>query len=348
MPEDPILIVQDLSKSFSSITALEGLSFSVRAGEILGLLGPSGCGKSTALHILAGIEHPDQGEIFWRSGTLRGVPPHLRRFGLMFQDYALFPHMNVGDNIAFGLRMQGLNPSARRTRVNELLELVGLSGFYGREVDNLSGGERQRVALARSLAPKPRLLMLDEPLGSLDRNLKERLLLELPAILHELKQTAIYVTHDQEEAFAIADRIALMKAGRVVQTGPPAQIYRRPASEFVARFLGLENLLKGRVDRQNGQVSVLTDLGRLPAPEDAAGDVILLLRPDTVHIGQGECTITGTITDRSFRGSMQRIGVRTAKGVDLWFDLSSNSPVPDVGKTISLGFDPQETLQVFA
>lgn len=346
MPNNAILVVTDLHKSFGEVSALSGLSFSIREGEILGLLGPSGCGKSTALHILAGIEEPDRGQITWRDQSLLGVPPHRRRFGLMFQDFALFPHMNVGDNIAFGLRMQDLAPERQVERVAELLELVGLTGFGDRQVDNLSGGERQRVALARSLAPRPRLLMLDEPLGSLDRNLKERLLLELPGILHELEQTAIYVTHDQEEAFSVADRIVLMRSGREVQTGPPEQLYARPATEFVARFLGLENLLHGQVSREGGRAVVQTEIGVLPAPEGAEGQITMLLRPDTVRIGNGQVTIDGMVIDRSFRGSLQRMTLRTENGVELQFDLLSSQPVPRTGEPITVSFDPQESLQV--
>lgn len=346
MPNNAILIVTDLHKGFGEVPALSGLSFSNQEGEILGLLGPSGCGKSTALHILAGIEEPDRGQITWRDQSLLGVPPHRRRFGLMFQDFALFPHMNVGDNIAFGLRMQDLDPKSQVERVAELLELVGLRGFGDRQVDNLSGGERQRVALARSLAPKPRLLMLDEPLGSLDRNLKERLLLELPGILHELEQTAIYVTHDQEEAFSVSDRIVLMRSGREVQTGPPEELYARPATEFVARFLGLENLLHGQVIREGSRAVVQTEIGVLPAPEGAEGQITMLLRPDSVRLGNGQVTIDGTVIDRSFRGSLQRMTVRTKSGVELQFDLLSSQPVPRSGEPITVSFDPQESLQV--
>lgn len=346
MPNNPILVVSDLHKSYGQVSALSGLSFSVQEGEILGLLGPSGCGKSTALHILAGIEEPDQGRLTWRGKSLLGVPPHRRRFGLMFQDFALFPHMNVRDNIAFGLRMQDLDPERQEERVAELLELIGLGGFADREVDNLSGGERQRVALARSLAPRPRLLMLDEPLGSLDRNLKERLLLELPGILHELEQTAIYVTHDQEEAFSVADRIVLMRAGREVQTGPPEELYARPATEFAARFLGFENLLHGQVSHQDGQAVVQTEIGELPAPDGAEGQITMLLRPDTVRLGNGQATIQGTVIDRSFRGSLQRITVRTESGVEVQFDLLSSQPVPRTGEPITIGFDPRDSLQV--
>ena len=232
-----ILSVTDISKSFGSTQALDTVSFEVDQGEIVALLGPSGCGKSTLLSIIAGLEAPDNGNVRWEGVSLEGTPPHLRGFGLMFQDFALFPHMNVYANVAFGLKMAHMTPGSVDTRVKEMLETVGLPNIGARDVNTLSGGEQQRVALARALAPHPRLLMLDEPLGSLDRNLRERLVVDLEAILHRLHQTAIYVTHDQEEAFAIADRIILMNAGRIEQMGTPEVIYHSPASVFVARFL---------------------------------------------------------------------------------------------------------------
>ncbi len=241
------LTISKIHKSFGSQVALAGVSFQVDRGEIVAVLGPSGCGKSTLLGIIAGLEKPDQGEVCWAGASLTGLPTHLRGFGLMFQDFALFPHQDVFENIAFGLRMAGYTKEKIRERVDQVLELVGLPGFPQRDVNTLSGGEAQRIALARSLAPFPHLLMLDEPLGSLDRTLREHLMLELGDILRKSQQTAIYVTHDQEEAFAVADRIVLMNAGKVLQTGAPHEIYRHPGSVFAARFLGLNNLMPGKL-----------------------------------------------------------------------------------------------------
>lgn len=346
MSSDPILVVSALTKTYGSTRALNGVSFQHAEGQILGLLGPSGCGKSTVLHILAGIEEPESGRITWRGESILRVPPHKRGFGLMFQDFALFPHFNVAENVAFGLRMQGLDRQHQTRRVSELLDLVGMAGFGDRQVDNLSGGERQRVALARSLAPRPRLLMLDEPLGALDRNLKERLLLELPGILHELGQTAIYVTHDQEEAFSVADRIVLMQTGRDVQSGPPEELYAYPANAFAAEFLGLENLLPGTLVSRDGTPVIETAIGDFPAPENREGPVTLLIRPDTAHLGEGKVTIEGIVAERSFRGSLQRVCIDTGDDVRLRFDFLSRRPVPSVGEPIRIGFDPRETLQV--
>ncbi len=246
------LTLRDIHKSFGSKQALSGVSFQVLEGETVALLGPSGCGKSTLLGIIAGLESPDQGEVLWAGESLAATPAHQRGFGLMFQDFALFPHRDVFGNVAFGLQMAKWSSAQIELRVREVLELVGLPGFERRDVNTLSGGEAQRVALARSLAPGPRLLMLDEPLGSLDRTLRERLVIDLRQILRQSHQTAIYVTHDQEEAFIIADRVVVMNAGRVEQTGPAQEIYRQPAGVFVARFLGLNNLIPGEVEARQG------------------------------------------------------------------------------------------------
>lgn len=238
----PSLEVRSLSKTFGPIRAVDDVSFSLDRGEIVALLGPSGSGKSTLLALIAGLEMPDTGEILWDGESLANVPPHRRGFGLMFQDYALFPHKNVTQNVGFGLQMQGKGRAEIAGGVKWALELVGLAGFEERDVNTLSGGEQQRVALARSLAPHPRLLMLDEPLGALDRALRERLLIDLPTILARLNQTALYVTHDQEEAFALANRVLIMRAGKVVQEGTRSEIFAHPASPFVAEFLGLSRV----------------------------------------------------------------------------------------------------------
>jgi len=249
-----LLEIEHTSKSYPGLPVLHDVSLGAADGEIVCLLGPSGCGKSTLLRIIAGLEAPDAGRVIFDGQEMAGVPPHRRRFGLMFQDYALFPHKDVTGNVAFGLRMARLPGPEISRRVAEALALVGLAGYGRRRVIELSGGEQQRVALARSLAPRPRLLMLDEPLGALDRALREQLMNDLRAILKQVGVTALYVTHDQEEAFAIADRIAILQArpeasegGHIEQIGAPQEVYRRPASAYVARFLGFRNLVAGRV-----------------------------------------------------------------------------------------------------
>jgi ABC-type Fe3+/spermidine/putrescine transport system ATPase subunit len=316
-------------------------------GEILAILGPSGCGKSTLLSIIAGLETPDQGTIAWQGIPILDVPPHRRGFGLMFQDYALFPHMNVFENIAFGLKMAGMPQDAIQSRVSETLELVGLTGFAERDVNTLSGGEQQRVALARALAPRPRLLMFDEPLGSVDRTLRERLLFDLHYILKDVHQTALYVTHDQEEAFAIADRVILMRPGQVEQIGTPQEIYRQPISAFVANFLGFTNLFPGEIVSVNEDKYVRTPIGDFPTSTEHTGKATILIRPDAVDLdGDWEYSLRGRLTDISFRGSLTRAVIAFDRA-SLTFDFPTQTLLPAIGSEIEFGFDPGSGILIF-
>lgn len=337
----------NVTKTYGATTALDRVSLDLSPGEIVALLGPSGCGKSTLLMIIAGLEPPDSGEVFWEGRSLVDVPPHRRGFGMMFQDFALFPHRNVFENVAFGLKMDGRDPTTIRKRVGQTLALVGLPGFEPRDVNTLSGGEAQRVALARALAPEPSLLMLDEPLGSVDRTLRERLVLDLRRILRLGRQTALYVTHDQEEAFVVADRVMLMNEGRIVQTGTPQEIYLHPNSLFTARFLGLNNLIAGEVRDEAVGPQVVTVLGSFPVSTSARGPVTMLLRPDAVQLDPTlPCQITGIVRDISFRGGSLQAEVE-AGGVSLLFEFPAYSELPPTGANIHLGFNPQEAIQVF-
>ncbi len=232
------LAVRDLVVRFAATTAVDGVSLDVEPGTVVALLGPSGCGKSTLLRAVAGLESPTSGTVTWDGANLAGVPVHRRGFGLLFQDGQLFPNRDVGGNVEFGLRMAGVRPAERAARTAELLELVGLTGYQRRDVSTLSGGEQQRVALARSLAPRPRLLLLDEPLSSLDRPRRERLAGDLSRILSQTRTTALYVTHDHDEAFTVADQVAVMDVGRLLQTAPPERLWRHPTDRTVAGFLG--------------------------------------------------------------------------------------------------------------
>jgi ABC-type Fe3+/spermidine/putrescine transport system ATPase subunit len=332
-----LLQVLHVHKSFDGAPLLRDVSFDVASSEIVCLLGPSGCGKTTLLNIIAGLEQPESGQVLVEGQDIAGTPVHRRGFGLMFQDLALFPHKNVRDNVAFGLRMANLAPQAIEARVREALELVGLAGFERRDVNQLSGGEQQRVALARSLAPRPRLLMLDEPLSSLDRALRERLMNELRDILTRVGQTAIYVTHDQQEAFALADRVVILNAGRVAQIGTPQQVYLYPADAFVARFLGLTNLLRGQRSEADGRPSVQTVLGTLTLTEDAcrAGEVTVLIRPDAATLTGAENLVDGILTEHSFRGGHARIVVQVNDTL-LEFETDSTVSLPPVGSAIRL------------
>jgi ABC-type Fe3+/spermidine/putrescine transport system ATPase subunit len=343
----PILKISGIFKSYAEKQVLAGITFEIYPGEIIALLGPSGCGKSTLLSIIAGIENPDQGNIIWMGVPIDRLPPHKRGFGLMFQDNVLFPHLNVYENVAFGLKISGMDKDHIAVKVADLLELVGLKGFEQRDVNSLSGGEQQRVALARSLAPQPGLLMLDEPLGSIDRTLRERLMGELRQVLRQLRQTAIYVTHDQEEAFAIADRIVLMQEGKVEQVGRPQEIYRRPVSLFAATFLGLTNLISGVVRVENGQYFLETTLGKFPISKGPEGPVTVLIRPDSASLdGQDGISIHGKLIELTFLGDLCQARI-SSNDMQLTFNFLSSSDLPDEGEDIKLYLDPQEAITIF-
>lgn len=284
-----MLEVLDVHKSYEGRPLLQGISFQVAVGETVCLLGPSGSGKSTLLRIVAGLEEPERGEIRWDGEAITHRPPHLRRMGLVFQDYVLFPHLSVAENIAFGLKMQGLSRVEQERRVQEVLEQVRLKGFESRRVTDLSGGEQQRVALARALAPRPQVLMLDEPLGALDRALREQLLFELRSLLRAHPMAVIYVTHDQEEAAVIADRLLLLHEGRIVRVGPPQELWEDPQSLWVARFLGVGNLISGTWREIHGEASIQSAFGCFPllCPTDhhhfTGERIVALLRPNEVE-----------------------------------------------------------------
>ncbi len=303
-----MLTLIDIHKSYEGQPLLAGVSFSVAAGETVCLLGPSGSGKSTLLRIIAGLESAERGRLLWDGQDLDSLPAHRRGFGLVFQDYALFPHLNVAENVAFGLRMQNLPRQEIEQRVAEALALVNLSAFAARRVTDLSGGEQQRVALARALAPRPRLLLFDEPLGALDRTLRQDLLEELRRILHAGETPAIYVTHDQEEAFALADRILLLHEGRILRDGSPAEVWRRPGSAWAARFLGLGNVLEGRA---LGDGRVETAWGVLETThgkkETVGRPVSLLIRPGAARLGAGVNPLGGRVADLLFQDDHYRV-----------------------------------------
>jgi ABC-type Fe3+/spermidine/putrescine transport system ATPase subunit len=322
-----VLEIRNIHKSYEGKPLLNGVSFTVHSGETLCLLGPSGSGKSTLLRIIAGLEPTEAGSVLWQGQDVTGLPVHQRHFGLMFQDYALFPHRSVIENVSFGLRMDGLPRSDIHTRSLEALEMVNMTNFANRRVTDLSGGEQQRVALARSLAPRPRLLMLDEPLGALDRSLREELLEELRRLLQNTGIPAIYVTHDQDEAFAIAGRLLLLHDGHIEQEGTPDAVYHQPVSVWAARFLGLTNLIPGVV-RSVQPFIVDTACGEFrPAGRDVSGltageNISLLIPPAGSRSAAASAKtnqIAGTVQDCLFFGDGYRLYVIVPGNIRLTF-----------------------------
>ncbi|MGB6223139.1 ABC transporter ATP-binding protein [Haloferula sp.] len=314
----------NIIKKFGTVTALDGVSVEVEAGELFFLLGASGCGKTTLLRCIAGLETPTSGRILFGEKEVTSLPPHKREAAMVFQSYALWPHLNVERNVAFGLEERKVSKSEIQRRVGEALELVHLSGMGDRGIDQLSGGQQQRVALARALVVRPKCLLLDEPLSNLDAKLRIEMRREIRRIVKEGGLTAIYVTHDQEEALAMADRMAIMKAGRIEQLGRPEEVYRDPHSSYVAGFIGETNLIKGKVlDIRDGFVKAETAAGPLVGRctdanwTPAIGDqVTLSVRPEawTIDTAIGENPIEGTIVDRSYLGQCIQYDLSTPAG----------------------------------
>ncbi len=304
------LELREISKHFGRALAVDRVTLEVRDGEFLTLLGPSGCGKTTTLRIIAGLIDPDEGEVLLDGSPMQHLPAHRRQTAMVFQSYALFPHMTVHDNIGFGLRMRGMPPDRIRQRVQDALALVELEGLGDRYPRQLSGGQQQRVAVARAIVTQPKVLLFDEPLSNLDAKLRERLRLELRALQQRLGVTTVYVTHDQAEALALSDRVAVMFQGRVVEIGTPREVYRTPRSRLTAEFLGITNLLEGRVTAvSDGRCTVQTPLGPLQAetisPVRTGDPVTLSFRPEDIRIGRGAGqTITGRILHASYLGSV--------------------------------------------
>ncbi|MEU3374300.1 ABC transporter ATP-binding protein [Streptomyces sp. NPDC006660] len=317
------LTIRNLRRVFGSAVALDGLDLDVAPGELLALLGPSGCGKTTALRVLAGFERPDAGEVLLDGEDIVPVPANRRDTGMVFQSYSLFPHLSAADNVAFGMRMRKVAAPQRRARAAQLLELVGLPEHGGRFPHQLSGGQQQRVALARALALQPRLLLLDEPLSALDAQVRVQLREEIRRLQLELGITTVFVTHDQEEALSMADRVAVMRGGRLEQCAAPAELYDRPATAFVASFIGTMNRVPGTLIG-DGRADVLgvrlpVDGPSGPAKGPAA---VFLLRPEALEVRAGG---PDTVLAGSFHGASTRLAVRLADGTEVKADLPSHA-----------------------
>jgi spermidine/putrescine transport system ATP-binding protein len=341
--------LEGVVKKFDDVVAVDGISLDVPRGSFFALLGPSGCGKTTTLRMIGGFEEPTEGRILLGDRDVVGLPPYKRDVNTVFQSYALFPHMTIEQNVAFGLERKGVAKDEVKGRVAEMLDLVGLAGYGGRKPRQLSGGQQQRVALGRALVNHPRVLLLDEPLGALDMKLRKQMQLELKRIQHEIGITFVHVTHDQEEAMTMADTIAVMNLGRIEQLGPPQDLYERPATAFVAGFLGVSNLLGGTVD---GPDAVRLDDGTVVrAKVDAhTGRVAAGVRPEKITIGSGGGAneLPGTVAETAYIGVATQVVVRTAAGVVQVFaqNLDSGGRVPTPGSNVILSWAPDSTFVV--
>lgn len=327
-----------LTVAFDDTLALDCVNLTVPDGAVVAVMGPSGCGKTTLLRAIAGLQNLDVGTITWDGRNLHEVPPHERGFGFMFQDYALFPHLSVAGNVAFGLRMQGIDGAEREDRVRTVLDMVGLTGYDNRPIHELSGGEQQRVALARTLAPSPRLILLDEPIGALDRALREHLTAEMHAIFLQLGVTALYVTHDRDEAFAMADTVVVMDSGRVIRKGSPEELWTDPGHTFVASLLGFGDAFSAAVS--DGRA----DLGWATTPVDLPdGEQLVVIPPHAIEI-IADGPHRGIVTESAFASG--RYSVELEVGPATLTALSSQRLIP--GDAVTFRIEPTQVLAVDA
>ncbi len=337
--------INNLSKHFGSVVAVDHVEITISGGEFFSLLGASGCGKTTLLRMLAGFESPTTGEIYIDDAPVSGVPPHKRPTNMVFQNYAIFPHLNVRRNIAYGLRAEKLNKAETDWRVDEVLEMVKLPGFGERGSNELSGGQRQRVALARALIRRPKVLLLDEPLGALDKKLREEMQLELRALQQSLGITFIFVTHDQEEAMTLSDRIAVMSQGKLLQIASPEEIYQRPVSVEVADFIGQMNFIDASVtDVKDGEAVLDTALGQIKAPASAAfiqkgANIVVAIRPEKLTLSKerrtnGQNAVQGVIKSAAYLGDRRHFYV-SVQGCDKPLAVAAQEVQTSAGQSLN-------------
>jgi len=353
-PSRPVDIrLEHVTKRFDDVVAVVDLSLEIEQGSFFALLGPSGCGKTTTLRMIGGFEEPNEGTILLGDRDVTGLPPYRRDVNTVFQSYALFPHLSIFENVAFGLRRQRVKGGTVRGRVLEMLRLVELEGLENRKPRQLSGGQQQRVALARALVCKPRVLLLDEPLGALDLKLRKQMQLFLKRIQHDVGITFVHVTHDQEEAMTMADRIAVMNRGRIEQLGTPSDLYEHPRTPFVAGFLGVSNLLRGVVEdaetvRLDGGVAIRLPAGRLPS---RGHHVAVGVRPEKIALDGSEANVLrGTVLDRAYVGVATQYVVETPAGsVTVYVQNAlAAASAHEPGTSVELSFNPEATFVVDA
>jgi len=343
MPPSAVALYH-VTRRFGATLAVDDISLDVPAGEFVTLLGPSGCGKTTTLRMIAGFEQPDAGEITVCGVAMGARPPHQRPTAMVFQNYALFPHMSVAENIAFGLRERRVGREEQRRRVGEMLALVELEGYGDRRPRELSGGQQQRVALARALVVEPAVLLLDEPLGALDLRLRRAMQRQLAEIQHRIGITFIYVTHDQEEALTMADRIVIMHAGRIVEAGSAMEVYDRPRTRFAAEFMGAENLIEARVEAADStSTRVCVGPNALNVAIPAQGETAtLMIRPEHIRLTDDPDGWSATVVSRVWQGAQWALGVELADGTPLAVAVPRDaSPPPDVGGYTRIAIGPE-------
>jgi spermidine/putrescine transport system ATP-binding protein len=337
---DPMIVLDGVTRRFGDLAAVDGISLEIGVGEFFSLLGPSGCGKTTTLRMIAGFEEPDEGRIQLAGDDVTFVSPKRRNVNMVFQDYALFPHMTVAENVGFGLRLRKVGRDEAAARIEEMLGIVRLEGMGDRRPGELSGGQRQRVALARALVNRPAALLLDEPLGALDLKLRREMQLELKRIQKSTGTTFVYVTHDQEEALTMSDRIAIMNCGRVQQLADPRSLYERPDTPFVADFIGTSNALRVEIGRRDGDLAVMdaADGGRICVEcSDPVGDAVTVaVRPEKIRIGGADddparSRVTGTVVERIYLGSLSQVLVELPSGERLVVHELNDDFVSTVG-----------------
>jgi len=355
----PEVYLENLTKRFSDVTAVDHITLKIRNGELLTLLGPSGCGKTTTLRLIAGLLKPDEGDIYFDNEVVTHLPPEERDVGMVFQNYALWPHMTVFDNIAFGLKIRKLAKNEIKRRVKEVLELVKLSGLENRYPRQLSGGQQQRVALARALVIEPKVLLLDEPLSNLDAKLREEMRFEIKDLQRRLKITTIYVTHDQAEAMVLADRIAIMNRGRIIQVGSPKEIYEYPKDKFVASFIGIANFIEGfvvDVDRDSGKVTITTKddyiLTTYSREVKKGQKVTIMIRPEYIVLSKVKVkssynkiqpnTLLGKILKKAYLGNI--VDYRVQVGNTIVRVQSRPEDKYEVGEMVELKLNPNKMI----